>query len=84
MRGNLRLHNHHSSISSNNNNFEAVDNASLTPATAHGSASKISFNRLQGLNKKMLVFDHLDNYKNIHEEYEMGDVLGTGAYGEVR
>jgi calcium-dependent protein kinase len=36
------------------------------------------------LNKKDFVFDHLADGSDIKDDYKIGDILGSGAFGEVR
>jgi len=36
------------------------------------------------LNKQNFVFDHLRDGRKIKDDYSIKDVIGTGAYGEVR
>ena len=36
------------------------------------------------LNKQNFVFDHLKNNDDIRKDYQINDVLGSGAFGEVR
>ena len=58
------------------------DVESLTPGTAADCNSKLSQNRLQAAaNRKKFIFDHLDKNKNIHDDYEIGELLGSGSYG---
>ena len=36
------------------------------------------------LKKQDFVFDHLSDGSDVKEDYKIGDVLGSGALGEVR
>ena len=36
------------------------------------------------MNKQNFVFDHLKNNDDIRKDYQINDVLGSGAFGEVR
>jgi len=36
------------------------------------------------LKKEDFVFDHLNDGSDIKSDYKIGDVLGSGAFGEVR
>ena len=51
--------------------------------TANGTALT---NAMGGiiLNKQDFVFDHLNEGTDIKDDYKIQDVLGAGAYGEVR
>jgi serine/threonine protein kinase len=36
------------------------------------------------LKKDNFVFDHLNDGSDVKDDYKIGDVLGSGAFGEVR
>ena len=36
------------------------------------------------VNKASFVFDHLKNKDDIRKDYTVNDILGSGAFGEVR
>jgi hypothetical protein len=36
------------------------------------------------LKKEDFVFDHLEDGSDVKDDYKIGDVLGSGAFGEVR
>ena len=36
------------------------------------------------VNRSAFIFDHLKNKDDIRKDYQINDVLGSGAFGEVR
>lgn len=65
-------------------NTKRTDASPVSKTSPVSNPSKCNKSGGMILNKQNFVFNHLQNDDDIRKDYQINDILGSGAYGEVR